>query len=92
MYNVYYVYYLYHLYHLYYLIYGKSEKKSLAHSLTHNLKSRDASASKKGSSVEHSSAKLQHRSIVEVDTEAEVDSNINYCSKIPTCKNGLGLK
>ena len=32
---------------------------------------------KKGSSVEHSSAKLQHRSIVEVDTEAEVDSNIN---------------
>ena len=32
---------------------------------------------KKGSRVEHSSAKLQHRSIVEVDTEAEVDSNIN---------------
>ena len=27
---------------------------------------------KKGSRVEHSSAKLQHRSIVEVDTEAEV--------------------
>ena len=39
--------YLYHLYHLYYLIYWKSEKHQLLTlSLTDNLKSRDASASK----------------------------------------------